>query len=40
MRDAFGEIDPDEIDIIDLVESDASAFPAHDERFPTAKHPS
>ncbi|MCE9622264.1 MAG: hypothetical protein K8R99_07975 [Actinomycetia bacterium] len=28
MRDAFGEIDPDEIDIIDLIEFDADAFPA------------
>ncbi len=31
MRDAFGEVDPDEIDVIDFVEFDASAFAEDDE---------
>jgi len=39
MRDEFGEIDPDEIDIIDLVEPDVSAFAAHGEsELPAAAH--
>ncbi len=34
MRDAFGEVYPDEIDVIDLVEPDASAFAERGESAP------
>ena len=35
MRDAFGEIDPDEVDVIDFIAPDASAFESRDESFET-----